>query len=453
MIALIREVHDPPAGEHSGIHRIIDLLKRYYYWSTMRKTVDQYIRNCYRCHRSKAPRDKHNGLLIPSEIPEQRWTDIAMDFITDLPESEGMNAICTIIDKLSKERHYVPCRASEEGTTAEATARILIQWVFRTHGLPTTITSDREPQFIATVWRSFCKQLGIRSKLSTAFHPETDGQTEHANQDIEKHLRIYCNYMQDDWIKYLSMTEFADNNAVAAETRMTPFFVNKGFHPRMSFTSDQIYETAKERVQAAKASDITGIIKNVLELAQTNMKQAQNSMKRFADRHRKEVSYQVGDRVFLSSRNIVTSRPSKKLEDKMLGPYTILRKVDESYELELPESLRVHPVFAPNLLRKDSNDPLPGQVQDSPPSIETPKGKEWELEDIVNSRWHYNRLQYQCQWTGERARDLQWYNTDGCEFEGSADIVKDFHDRHPRKSEEAHNLISKSNKRRIRLNV
>ena len=117
----------------------------------MQKTVDQYIRNCYRCHRSKAPRDKHNDLLIPSEIPEQRWTDIAMDFITGLPESEGMNAICTIIDKLFKERHYVPCRASEEDTTAEATARILIQWVFRTHGLPTTITSDRDPQFIATV--------------------------------------------------------------------------------------------------------------------------------------------------------------------------------------------------------------------------------------------------------------------------------------------------------------
>ena len=115
----------------------------------MRRTVDQYIRNCYRFHRSKAPRDKYNDLLISSEIQEQRWVDIVMNFITGLPKSEGMNAICTVIDKLFKERHYVSCRVSEEGTSAEATAQILIQWVFRTHGLSTTITSDSGPQFIA----------------------------------------------------------------------------------------------------------------------------------------------------------------------------------------------------------------------------------------------------------------------------------------------------------------
>ena len=126
------------------------------------------------------------------------------------------------------------------------------------------------------------------------------------------------------------------------------------------------------------------------------MKKAQESMKRFADRRRKEVSYQVGDKMFLSSQNIVTSRPSKKLNDKMLDLYVILKKVDESYKLDLSQSLRIYSVFALNLLRKDFNDSLPGQVQESPLSVETSKGQEWELKNIVNFRWHYNRLQYQC---------------------------------------------------------
>ncbi|SLM35328.1 retrotransposon nucleocapsid protein [Lasallia pustulata] len=247
MVELIREVHDLPSGGHPGIHRTMELIGRYYYWPNMRRTVEQYIRNCYHCHHSKALRDKYNGLLVPAEVPTQRWTDISLDFITGLPESEQMNAICTIIDKLSKERHYAPCHAADEGTSAEATAQILIQWVFRPHGLPTSITSDRGPQFVATVWRSFCKRLEIKCKLSTAFHPETDGQIERANQDIEKQLRIYCNYMQDDWVRLLPMAEFADNNAVSAGTSMTPFFANKGFHPRMTFGPDDTnYKTARE---------------------------------------------------------------------------------------------------------------------------------------------------------------------------------------------------------------
>ena len=218
---------------------------------------------------------------------------------------------------------------------------------------------------MATVWKSFCKRLGIKSKLSTAFHPETDGQTERANQDIEKQLRIYCNYMQDDWVKLLPMAEFADNNAVSAGTGMTPFFANKGFHPRMTFGPDDTkYETAQERVQAAKAEDITGTMDNILKLMRENAEKSQATMKRHADRHRREISYEVGDQVFLSSKNIITDRPSKKLEDKMLGPFPIVKKVGTSYELQLPQTMKVHNVFHSNLLRKDPGNPLPDQIQE-----------------------------------------------------------------------------------------
>ena len=367
LVPLIREAHDPPACGHPGVHRTVELLQRNYYWPNMRLEVGQYIRNCYGCQRSKAPRDKYNGLLKPLPIPLQRWTDISMDFITGLPISEGYNAILTVIDTLSKERHYIPCFSGDEGTSAEATAKLMRKEIFRLHGLPTTIVSDRGPQFVATVWQSLCKRLGIKSKLSTAFHPQTDGQTERANQDVERQLRIYCNYMQDNWVDCLPMAEFADNNTLAAATGMSPFFANKGYHPRMSFSPDHTtYASTRERLLATKAEEITDVMENTLRVMISRSTNAKESMAKQANKHRKDVSYQVNDKVFLSSRNIKTARPSDKLEDKMLGPFRILQKVGESYRLDLSSTMKIRNEFHPNLLRKDPEDPLSNQIQ--PPS-------------------------------------------------------------------------------------
>lgn len=193
--------------------------------------------------------------------------------------SDGNNAICVVIDRLSKERYYIPCTAEENNTSSEATIIMLIKEVFRLHGLPASIISDRGPQFIATVWKSFCKRLNISAKLSTAFHPETDGQTERANQDLERHLRTYCNYMQDDWAKWIGIAKFADNNALSSATGVSPFFANKGFHPRMSFTPDTTdYDSTRKRLDAAKAEDITEHMQNILEFIQQNMDTAQQAM-------------------------------------------------------------------------------------------------------------------------------------------------------------------------------
>jgi len=449
LVRLIREVHDQPSSGHPGIHRTTDLLRRNYYWPYMRRAVEQYIRNCYSCQRSKAPRDKYNGQLVPVAIPTQRWTDISMDFITGLPESDQKNAICTVIDKLTRERHYIACTATDEGTSAEATADILLHGVFKYHGLPTSIISDRGPQFVAVVWKSFCRRLGITCKLSTAFHPETDGQTERANQDVERQLRTYCNYMQNDWSKWLPMAEFADNNATSSGTSMTPFFANKGFHPRMSFSPDDTaYTTARGRIGAARAEDITGTMQNILEVMKDNSKRAQEAMSRQANKRRKTVEYQVGDKVFLSSRNITTDRPTKKLEDKMLGPFPITKKIGTSYKLEVPASMKVHDVFHPNLLRADPGDPLPDQIQEPSGPIITPEGEEYELDDILNSRWHYGRLQYRCKWTNEKQRDMEWYYADDDEFKGADEIVKDYHDNNIMAPGSSGNAIAPKTRRR-----
>ena len=433
---VIKESHDQPACGHPGRDRTLELVKRQFYWRGMKDEVARYIRNCYICQRSKAPRDQYNGLLQALPVPEQRWQDISMDFITGLPVSEGFNAICAIVDRLSKERHYAPCIATDRGTSAEATADILMRYVFRSHGLPESIISDRGPQFVSLVWKALCQRLKIDVKLSTAFHPETDGQTERANQDVERHLRTYCAYMQDDWVRLLPIAEFADNNSIASTTGVTPFFANKGFHPRMSFSPPaDAGSTARERIQYAKANDIADHMTRVLDFI---TKQSVVSRRRITDqanRKRSDIIYDEGDMVFLSSRNISTERPSRKLDDKMLGPFRVLDKVGSSYRLELPASMQIHNVFHPSLLRKAATDPLPGQQTEPPRPVTVDGQEEWEIDDILDARLfgRNRRLQFRVRWKDEQQPDRQWYYADGDEFGNAQDIVDDFYARYPNK--------------------
>ena len=429
---LIGEVHNPPASGHPGINRTVDLLRRHYYWPGMQKEVLRFVRNCHTCQRSKAPRDKYNGLLHPLSIPDERWRDISIDFVTGLPEVDGRNAILTVVDRLSKERHYIACTASDEGTSAESTAELLIEGVFRLHGLPNTIVSDRGPQFTSDIWKSFCKRLNITSKLSTAFHPETDGQTERANQDVERQLRTYCSYMQNDWLQWLPIAEFADNNATSATTGLTPFFANKGFHPRMSFGPDPTtYDSTRARLQAAKAEDIAGTMSRVLEYMRTGAETASKRMAEHTNKTRKDVIYRAGDLVFLSSRNITTARPSKKLDDKMLGPFKVIGRKGHSYELQLPATMKIHNVFHPSLLRKAAEDPLLGQKTAPPQPIIVDGTDQYEVDDILDAKLIRGRLKYRVKWRGYEDRDLDWYNADDGEFDSAADVVAEFHKKNP----------------------
>ena len=178
---LIQKIHDQSASDHFGVHRIIDLLWRYYYWLYMRQVVEQYIRNCYSCHRLKIFWNKYNDLLVPAAVSTQRWIDIFTDFITDFFELEEHNVICIIVDKLIREWHYEFCKIIDDDTSTKATAEILIREMFRYHGLSTLITSDKESQFVVIIWKTFCRRLRITCKLSTAAHFEIDDQTERAN--------------------------------------------------------------------------------------------------------------------------------------------------------------------------------------------------------------------------------------------------------------------------------
>ena len=199
------------------------------------------------------------------------------------------------------------------------------------------------------------------------------------------------------------MAEFADNNADSAATTLSPFFLNHGFHPQMSFGPDPTsYEATRQRLQAQRAEEVTERMKEILAFAKEHIAEARERMSEQANRHCKDVDYEVGDMVFLNSKNIKTQRPSKKLNDKMLDPFKVIAKVERAFQLELPRTMLIHNVFHPGLLRKAATDPLSEQRQTPSPPIIVNDQEEWEVDEILNSR-HFGcgrQLQYQVKWHG-----------------------------------------------------
>ncbi len=186
---------------HSDIRWTIDLVKCFYYWSDHQVTIQQYIWNCHVYQRSKASWDDANDLLQSLLIFQQRWQDIAMNFIIELFLSKNYNVICMIIYHLFKERHYVFCHWEDDDISIKETVWIMLWNVYRLHDLLSSIVLNRDSQFISIMWQSLCKWLKIKVNLSTVYHSEINDQLKRANQDVEREFRIYCNYMQNDWVK------------------------------------------------------------------------------------------------------------------------------------------------------------------------------------------------------------------------------------------------------------
>ena len=291
------------------------------------------------------------------------------------------------------------------------------------------IVSDWGPQFVSTMWKSFCKRMGIQVNLLTAFHPETDDQTEQANQNVETFLQAYTNKNQDDWDTWLPMAEFADNNADSAAITLSPFFINHGFHPWMSFEPDSTsYEATRQRLQTWSAEELTVKMNEILVFAKQHLAEAQKAMLRQTNKHQKDVNYEVRDMVFLNSRNIKTQQLLKKLNNKMFESFKIATKVERAFQLKLSRTILIHNVFHASLLQKAATDLLSGQKQTPSLLIVINDQEEWEVNEIQNSR-HFERgkqLQYQVKWHNWD-KDLKWYNADSEEFENCKELTQEYH--------------------------
>ena len=272
------------------------------------------------------------------------------------------------------------------------------------------------------------KLLHISVKLSSGYHPKTNGQTERTNQTLEQYLHCFINYQQDDWVDFLYLAEFAYNNSVHSSTGYSPFFANTGSHPRWTMTEHPgvpINRAVEDRLSCLQEIHAT-----ILH----NLRDAQSTYKRIADRHRLDSSetFQVGDRVWLLQHNIKTTRPCGKLDYQRFGPYEITGKIsDVAFRLHLPPHMHLHPVFHVSLLEPYTTSSIPGCLTTPPPPVEFLEGPEFEVAAILDSKIVRNKLYYLVDWLGYTPNDRTW--EPATNLVNVADMVTEFHRQYPHK--------------------
>jgi hypothetical protein len=311
---VLKAEHDSKVAGHWGAGKTVEIVSRNFYWFGMEAQVSQYVHECDSCQRNKASKHRQNGLLHPLELPSSPWSSISMDFITDLPESEGCRTIWVVVDCFTKMAHFVGLKEK----TAAAVARQFVNHIWKLHGLPDNIVSDCDTAFTSKFWKEVMSFLGIKQRMSTAFHPHTDGQTERVNQVLEAYLREYCSYEQDDWMQLLPLAEYAYNNSFSTATGLSPFYANYGYHPRTNWPTAEAPRNPRSKLY-------THWLHAVHQQAIERLEKTRERMAKHWDASKREgPKFAEGDYVMLDGRHIKTKRACKKLDAKLYGPFRIL---------------------------------------------------------------------------------------------------------------------------------
>ncbi|KAJ9532418.1 hypothetical protein QJQ45_010564 [Haematococcus lacustris] len=359
----------------------------------------------------------HSGMYQDTDglwrISGYRWEHVSMDLVTKLPTgTHGYDAICVIVDRLSKMVHFVPCK---EAMNAMAFTRLFINNVFRLHGLPAEVLTDRGAHFNNKFWHAVKKLLGMKTNMSTAYRPQSDGQTERYNRVLEEMLRHYISPTQADWPDHLALAEFAVNNSWQESIHSTPFFLNTGQSPVTPGLRD-----LPDGGRCPSAHAFATWWKEGVAHARRHMADAQARYKRHADTGLKDVEFEVGTQVLLSTRNLrIKTGKVRKFVPRYVGPFVVEAKINaNAYRLTLPANMsRLHPVFHVSLLKKYSGS----DVGIMPPPVEwmdeTPV---YYVERLLDHR--YVRAgkagEFLVQWEGYDASFNTWEpraNLTGCD--------------------------------------
>ena len=420
---------------------MVRLLSARFHLKNLAQRVAKYLKSCPVCCKLA----RHTGpppLLCPLPVPDAPWRDISVDFVGPLPALDGYNMIMVVVNRLKKMQHYISCRAkeSENGTSAPAMARLFLDHVFRPHVLPETIVSGRGPQFISAFWEHHTTSLGIKRKLSTAYHPQTDGQTEHTNQDLENYLRRYDSWKKDHWARWLSVAEFTANAAPSAMNGISPFHNVYGYEPQIDFNiptgeprtlTHDLGKLHAQRQAEALATSLKQTLVNLKEAMQTS--QARVSSRENEKCRNPKLA--AGDLAYLDTRHLSRGRPTPKLDYRWTGPYRVEGVHGGSAKISLPTGSKIHPTVNLLYLRQFDNDPLPGQTTDaeSPDPViagEDPSQDEFEVTHIldarINKQYRGGRLQFRVAWR-RWPDEPTWYNADNCEFSHAMDALIEFY--------------------------
>ncbi|KAL0148188.1 hypothetical protein M9458_056509 [Cirrhinus mrigala] len=421
-IALIHSTHTSLGTGHPGANNTLTLQSERFWWPAMARDVRQYVQGCKECAMSKSPRHLPAGKLHPLPVPNHPWSHLGVDFITDLPSSDGNTCILVIIDRFSKFCRLIPLKGLP---TALETAEILFNHVFRYYGIPEDIVSDRGPQFISRVWRSFFRLLGVTISLSSGYHPQTNGQTERKIQEVGRFLRTFCHGHQDSWNQFLGWAEYAQNSLRQPTTGLTPFQCVLGFQPPLFPWNGEPSEVPAVDYWFRESERVWDA---------AHLQRAVRRSKSIADQRRIQgPAYAPGQKVWLSTRDIRLRLPSRKLSPRFVGPFTILEQVNPvTFKLQLPPQYRIHPTFHVSLL-KPFHPPLipstePGHEEEPPPPLLLEDGSIYSVKEILQSRRRGGQLQYLVDWEGYRPEERSWVPR--------ADILdptllEDFHTSHP----------------------
>jgi hypothetical protein len=397
---LLERIHGAPTHGHQGVAKTYDRLRRNYDWPGAKKEVQDFIGKCTICSKSKSSRHKPYGTIRQPSIPEEPWQSVTMDFIVKLPLSKDpvtgvkYDSILNINDRLTKAAEFIPYK---ESSNAEQLAHVILRELVARHGLPREIITDRGSVFTSKFWQSLVAALGVKSKLSTAYHPQTDGQTERTNQTLEQYLRSYINQQQDNWVTMLPMAQFAYNSSKSESTGFTPFYANHGREP-------EAHLEPLAGPDAPKATTTAQQIKEIWDQAKTNLTKARKRQAQHYNKSKVEgPTFEEGDLVFLNRKNIKTKRPNGKLDFKKLGPFRVNKVIsDVNYQLELPDNSRIHPVFHVSLL-----EPAPAGAQPETDQ-EIDEEPEYEVEKILQQRTGQQGLEYLVKWKSYPPSENSW---------------------------------------------
>lgn len=299
----------------------------------MRADVERFVKNCSTCRRTHVTRDRPPGLLHPLPVPDRCWQHVSFDFKSFPTDRHGYDNVFVVVDRLGKRAFSLPCNKT---VTAAEAARLYYTYIWRIYGAPETATSDRGPQFVSGFMDELCKLTGVKQKLSSAWHPQTDGNTEVLNQYIDQRLRPFVNYYQNDWSELLPCMDFVQATMVHESIGMSPFELELGWNPRQHFDWEERSRLVApmpvtERMNRGMAQQFAKRCHDAVQWAKKNVLRAQERQSVQANKHRRPVDFDIGDSVYVKRKNWTSNRPSTKLDYQNIGPYKILERVGYAF--------------------------------------------------------------------------------------------------------------------------
>jgi hypothetical protein len=413
---------------HFSSHKTASYVRRWYWWPRMGKDIEAWCTTCVTCQTTKTSNKQPAGKLHPLPIPTKPWDSIGMDFIGPFPEAKGFNYLWVIICRMTSMVHLIPVH-----TTMKASE---LSWVYRReivrlHGLPSTIVSDHDSKFTSKWWTELHKIMGAKLLMSTSFHPQTDGQTEHANRSIGQIFRATVAPDQKNWVDCIDLTEFAINASVSETTKYALFELNGGYLPSM--------------IREIKGRDAPKGVREFARTALDNLARAHDAIiearvfqtVRANKKRSDEPLVKVGDLVFLSTENLnLPKNRTRKLRPKFIGPYRVLKVSPDTstYVVDLPPVLqrrRVKNTFHVSLLRpyQASSDALfPNRATPEPYDFGAGDDQEWYVDDIIGHRRNnLGKLEYEVRWS---LGDTTWEPHEECKRLEALDRYLELHRVH-----------------------